>query len=349
MRRDPAVDLLLGGSAAEHVDWDLFLRLVSAHGVTPLVCRDLGECPDVPEWVRMRLRRDATIIAARNLRLTWELLRLLRLLSDAGVSAVPFKGPLLAAAAYGDVVMREFGDLDLLVRPGDAPGALSILEAEGYLPEAGANPIAAGAHELRCAATGSRVELHWQFSPSRFVFALDAERVWPRVRSVDVLGTETLSLSDEDTVLYLALHGGKHCWSELKWLCDLAEFLRTHPRLDLERVMAEARAIGAWRACRLALHLSATLLGGPVVVEPDASGRRMARQVEAKLLVAAPPSAAEAVLMNLRLKDRMSDRARLLARQVTARTGAEEDGASRPVWLAQRYGTALLRAWFIRS
>ena len=37
-------------------------------------------------------------------------------LGTHGVAAIPFKGPTLAAYAYGSTALRRFGDLDLLVR-----------------------------------------------------------------------------------------------------------------------------------------------------------------------------------------------------------------------------------------
>ena len=66
--------------------------------------------------------------------MTRELTRISALLENNGVCVIPWKGPILAAAAYGDVALRQFGDLDILVREQDAMRAKDLLLASGYRP-----------------------------------------------------------------------------------------------------------------------------------------------------------------------------------------------------------------------
>jgi hypothetical protein len=85
--------------------------------------------------------------------------------------------------------------------------------------------------ELHSASTGMRVELHWQFSSRRFVSSIVAEDVWNGLKPCLIFGREVWLFSSQDMFLFLAIHGGKHSWSALKWLCDLADFLRSNPEL----------------------------------------------------------------------------------------------------------------------
>jgi Uncharacterised nucleotidyltransferase len=78
------------------------------------------------------LRHHFQVNALRNVFLAGTLLKLLRLLEAHGIAALPYKGPVLAALAYGNVAFRQFGDLDLLVRPQDADRAKALLWAQGY-------------------------------------------------------------------------------------------------------------------------------------------------------------------------------------------------------------------------
>ena len=80
---------------------------------------------------KMRLKWQ--LIALYNRHLTAELVRLTGLLKAAGVEAIAFKGPVLAAMAYGSIELRQFVDLDILVRQSDLPRIAEILTAEGYL------------------------------------------------------------------------------------------------------------------------------------------------------------------------------------------------------------------------
>ncbi|GAG91885.1 unnamed protein product, partial [marine sediment metagenome] len=83
----------------------------------PLLYQSLKKtCPEaVPDDTLEQLRAYFLTNAKRNLFLTGKLLRLLELLKDNGILAVPFKGPVLAESVYGDLSLRQFADLDILV------------------------------------------------------------------------------------------------------------------------------------------------------------------------------------------------------------------------------------------
>ncbi|HEY4953988.1 MAG TPA: nucleotidyltransferase family protein, partial [Gemmatimonadaceae bacterium] len=97
--------------------WDSVADIAKRHAVLPLVHRYLKlECPTaVPEEGLAKLRTQWQLIILYNRRLTAELVRLMGLLKAAGVPAVTFKGPVLAAMAYGSIELRQFSDLDILV------------------------------------------------------------------------------------------------------------------------------------------------------------------------------------------------------------------------------------------
>jgi hypothetical protein len=107
------------------VDWTLFIPLAQHHGMIPLAYRRLRSLvpealPDPPVKSLTKLFLG---VAARNIQLTKELLRILEMFQEQAIQAVPLKGPALAVAAFGAVHCREFGDLDILVRPPGYPGA----------------------------------------------------------------------------------------------------------------------------------------------------------------------------------------------------------------------------------
>src|SRR5262245_36794835 len=105
---------LLRGS---ELDWKRLLGMARLHRVVPLVYRNLsGIGKDlVPPDVLGELRQYHLDNTVRNLSLTREMLSILNLFGEAGISVVPFKGPVLAHLAYGNVCWREFDDLDILV------------------------------------------------------------------------------------------------------------------------------------------------------------------------------------------------------------------------------------------
>ena len=50
----------------------------------------------------------------------------------AGIAAMPFKGVVLGASAYGDMTARTAGDLDVLIYYRDLLRATQILKDRGY-------------------------------------------------------------------------------------------------------------------------------------------------------------------------------------------------------------------------
>jgi hypothetical protein len=168
------------------IDWQAFLQRATSHGVRPLVYQSLHTiCWDaLPEAARRELSHFYSANLAKNRFLAGELLHLLQFFESEHILALPFKGPVLAAVFYGDLGMREFTDLDILVRERDVPKAREILSNQGYQSNL-ANTIVTrdiNVDELRSVSTGISVELHWEFSPRRFVSSIVAEDVWSGIK-----------------------------------------------------------------------------------------------------------------------------------------------------------------------
>ena len=362
----PQTRVRINEIASQGLDWRVFLELATFHGVRPLVYQSLHtSCWDaLPKAVQQELSQFYSANSAKNRFLAGELLHLLQLFEAQDILAVPFKGPVLAAVLYGDLAMREFTDLDILVQQRHIPKAREILSKDGYRSNLGSTtfiPLDVNVEELRSASTGISLELHWQFSPRRFVPSLSAEHVWNGIEPVVILGRKIWSFSPQDMFLFLATHGGKHCWSSLKWLCDLAEFIRSNPALDWPSLFKRAEALGAARTCRLGIHLAAELLQAEVPtsvaceVQQDAQVRHFAGEVRLRIQEARDVDPIESQIFNVKLKERLYDKVRYVFLQCTQYSGEEERFFSlpstlsflyilvRPIWLIRRYGLSVLK------
>ena len=67
------------------------------------------------------------------------------------------------------------------------------------------------------------------------------------------------TLGPERLLLYLCMHGGKHSWARLSWLCDLHHALRAYPRADWGVIWKLARENGAARMVAIGLGLAEEL------------------------------------------------------------------------------------------
>ena len=91
------------------LNWERMLHLVDHHRVVPQVYGALSALSDlVPAQPLDQLRFRYQENARKALRLTAELVRIVRHLQSMGVRVLPFKGPILAQLLYGEVTRRQF-------------------------------------------------------------------------------------------------------------------------------------------------------------------------------------------------------------------------------------------------
>jgi hypothetical protein len=256
--------------------------------------------------------------AARGIALGRELAAILAALDAQGLPALPYKGPALAAAVYGSPTLRQPGDLDLLVPDACLAGARAVLLDRGYRDAlAGVAPEARVSHYQHAMVRdrdGIRLELHWAFAPRYFGFRLPVAAV---AREPLVLhGRRVAAIAPVDLLVVLAVHGGRHLWGRLAWVCDVAELLRARPDLDGAATLARAEALGARRMLLVALALARDLLGaalpGPLgaATAADRAAGALARRLGARILEerAGDPGLAAAAWLHLAMRERWRDR-----------------------------------------
>jgi len=257
--------------------WDDLLRLAESHRLLPLLGRSLegAEPGSVPPPVRAALQARRHAGRLRETLLVEGLHSLLALFEAGGVAAIPYKGPAFAAQVYGDPGLRPCSDLDILVMPPQVPRVKEMLLAQGYQAQHRFADAAEEAAHLQtdCEYNFIRpsdrllVEIHWRFRPQSFPFPLDFGELWGRRETVLLAGVPVPTLPLEDYLLLLCVHGAKHGWERLIWVCDIAEIVRARPDLPWGRIAARAEGLGCARVLRLGLLLARDLLDAPV---PDA-------------------------------------------------------------------------------
>ena len=247
------------------IDWTRVANLAGRHRVIPLLYRKLSRI--APELLAQPPLKPIVerhfSIARRNLVLAKELLLLLELFHKNDIFVISFKGPLLAVSVFGDLCGREFGDLDLLLRPADLPKARRLLESRGYRPEIKMEaPIEAAYFRSEHAFQYLRdeddlvVELHWRLEDHYLKFPFDTERLWSSASSEELFGNPITALSPEILFLYLCMHGAKHYWERLEWIACLPAVVRTYVDMKWFLVVEMARSIGGLRILHLGLLLA---------------------------------------------------------------------------------------------
>ncbi|MDR3701284.1 MAG: nucleotidyltransferase family protein [Candidatus Sulfopaludibacter sp.] len=316
---------------AEPLDWRLLLQMADRHRILALLYASLereGCLNRVPPPVLESLCAAVRLRVARSMALNGELARILETFEKLGIPAMPCKGPAVAMAAYGSISFRSFCDLDILVPESHLSLGSEALSALGYRPALRFTAEQERSYvENECAIqfrneSGLVVELHWRFCERNASVDLPVAAFWHRATRIALPGYEASTLATEDLLLYLCVHGAKHCWERIEWITCLAELIRVSPSLNWPAVLQRAESLGILRLLDLGLYLAQSMgaqLPGPAAgcLESDSAARRLATRVHADLF--ATPSGqshyqlrASRYLFMMRSRERWADRARIL-------------------------------------
>ncbi len=306
------------------VNWERLLQLAHHHGLVPLVFRRLSAEMDAGRWHGLEaVRQQDKANAHRTLWLTLELLNIHRHLRARGLDVLPYKGPLLAESLYGNVALRQFSDLDLLVRSDDLPAIKQALAELGYEPglrlaQAAERDYLKSGYEYTFDGARGRnlLEIKWQVLPRFYSIGFDVNEFFERAAVVTIEGQRLRTLCEQDLMLVLCAHAAKHAWKQISWLCDIVQLARSQG-LDWAALQARAERLGIMRIVTVTFLLAHKLLGAalPVqfgrVIEGDAEAEVLAERV-VRLIVAEeefdPESMAYFRLM-MELRERRRDRA----------------------------------------
>jgi hypothetical protein len=262
--------------AAQSLDWDYLLSEAEANSVTPLLERHLTaiapDCP--PPAAKEQLKNTSRANTVRCLYLSAELINILKLFQAQEIPALPYKGPVQAAQAYGDVALREFDDLDIILRQRDVARAHEVILSLGYKakfdwilsPEASESLIP-GEYNYRDEPRRAMVELHTELTLRHFPVKPDLDYFLARRMPVKVSNHEVLTFTAEDLLPMLCIHGSKDFWERFSWVADVSELIQSHPAMDWDEVMRVTEPLGAGRMLLLGLALANGLLDAPLPAE----------------------------------------------------------------------------------
>jgi hypothetical protein len=300
------------------LDWDYVVATARAHGLLPLLQKHVANMA-VPGHVLSCLKREAVANSQSMLHLVAKQLRINDLFQEHGISVAIFKGALLAQMSYGEMSLRQAGDIDMLINGRDFSQARLLLESLGYEMTPRLTPAQLASHlSNHCEIQFMRddwftvVDLHWDLAPRSFVFGLRADEVMSRLQTVSLAGTTVQTFSDEDLLLYQAMHGAKHLWRRLEWISSLAESLRATPDVDWDTLVKRAADAHATRMLALGLRLVEQFcnLAFPITgaIDKDGAMQRMAAGIRAQMFnTFGYADSTETNLYNLRIMDRKRD------------------------------------------
>jgi hypothetical protein len=284
---------------AQPLDWAYLLSEAAENSITPLLerqlCRIVSEA--IPPEYLAQLKSALRANTVRCLYMVAELNKILELFESHGIQAIPYKGPVLAQQGYGDITLREFEDLDIILRQRDLPRAHEILLGLGYsakfpwiLSPVAAASLVPGDYNYRALERQVMVELHTEMTLRHFPVVPCLDDFSQRLVPVRLSGRDVRTFCAEDALPILCIHGSKDFWERISWVADISELIQAHPQLDWDAVRQCAKSLKAQRMLYLGLALAERLLGPAVPREileaatADPAVSAVVSEVETRLL-----------------------------------------------------------------
>jgi hypothetical protein len=264
-RFDPEFELVLAGYdhtsqidivslLRPDLDWERILESAEHHRLIPAIHAALKGKNGVPSTLRVRAHKHAW----RVLHFTVELTKIARCFEQRGIEFLAHKGPALGQLLYGNPAMRQFGDLDIIIRSKDFGRAKDALIELGYAPGLRLSPrqersFLRSGYERSFALNSERnlVELQWQIVPRFCSINFDIDALFSRSRQIDLDGVSLRTMGHEDLLVVLCVHAAKHEWAQLGMLRDIAAL--TNFNLDWNWIVVEARRLGILKILQVSL------------------------------------------------------------------------------------------------
>lgn len=271
LRQDPGES---GRQAIQSMDADGWARLLEAvkrqrvAGMVRHRLKEHGLGGAIPAEVAAALEEITRKAARRVLQLHAELAVILERFAALDIPVILLKGAHLATAVYGNLALRDMGDLDLLVPAERLASAAALVRELGYIPvrPSSVDVDRQTSHHLTRSVKPrvGAVEIHWNLTDPDCQQSIDPAELWQRAVTVRIAGWEVRALSPNDEILHLCVHTSYlHLFGfGLRSLCDIA-MLAAVPDSNLEWTTITQRA-AAWKWGRgvfLTLRLARDLLG----------------------------------------------------------------------------------------
>lgn len=345
------------------IDWPSWIAFAEDHGVLGLAAARIinynekrlppENCENLRAW-----RRSHTLF---TMNLTAEMFRLFDSFVASGVEAVVIKGPVLSTRCYGDPGLRQYGDLDLIVRDRDISSVTELMIRLGYEPSVPLTAIQAkkipGEYIFRQSTTRLLVEFHTEGTFRYHPQPLPLEKIFKRQTRVRIDSNEIPALAREDELVLICIHGAKHFWEHLSYVADVAAFV-SNQELDWKYVQSAAEEVAGERMLYVGLRLAEEVLGARLpasvaeLVRSNPAVGRLAVQIVRRLPAAgsAPPGIFERAMFRMRMRGGVFSGPAYLFRLSFSPTeedwleGAENkrhwflDALGRPFRLARKYG-----------
>lgn len=212
--------LKLNALIAQVEDWDYLITTIIARGIGPLFYKKLPLLTNstlIPAEISKKLQQVYYKTFSRSMVLYEHFRKVSTAFNIHQIHVIALKGIYLSEWLYHDIGLRQFSDIDLLVKEEDAANCLSILENLGYdgseyslstfvTSQFTKNSI----HYPPMIKDGVSIEVHTKLHRNTQSYQVILPKIWSNCSEAIINNVPILVLNDIDLLIYLCLHLDKH-------------------------------------------------------------------------------------------------------------------------------------------
>ena len=201
------------------VDWEAFAIQVIKRGVSGFVVKKMPLLKNkncIPNKIFLQIEQTYLFTMNRSLLLFGHFSNVVNALQRADIEVVALKGVYLSEHLYTEIGLRQFSDIDLLIRPDKTLEAVEILQSMGYKYKE-AVPVSEYirqksdyVHLPPMILNGVSIELHVKLHRGGEKYEINVERVFATKIPALINGNQVFALDTMHQLIHVAVHAHKH-------------------------------------------------------------------------------------------------------------------------------------------
>ena len=200
------------------LNWDYLISTIIDRGIGPLLYKKLPLLTNsllIPETVKTKLQQVYYKTFSRSTILYEHFRKIAEEFSFQNIPLIALKGIYLSEWLYQDIGLRQFSDIDLLVKDKDGEKCLEILSNLGYKPsEISLSESVLSKFELihypAMVRDGVSVEIHVKLHSKTEKYNVLVPELWKNAVPTTINGINVYTLNTYDLLIHLCLHLDKH-------------------------------------------------------------------------------------------------------------------------------------------
>lgn len=199
-------------------DWEKFVTTVIDRGIGPLFYKKLPLLTNsslIPVAITTKLQQAYYKTFSRSTYLYDSFRKVAEEFNAVNIPVIALKGIYLSEWLYSDIGLRQFSDIDLLVKEEDGERSLAILSGMGYIMfDTHETEIVKSQNEIvhysPMILNGVSIEIHIKLHIEKEHYHLPIDELWKNAIHVTISKMPVFALNFNDLLIHLCIHLDKH-------------------------------------------------------------------------------------------------------------------------------------------